>query len=201
MGGGIARDAAGRRDRTRRHRHALGRPLPGQAAQLAQRRRGGVRRGDLVQRPALRHQHRLRGRQAGLRTTARALPVRPGFGRPDNRVRRVRGAERPVLLARRATPLRVRNGRAVRPRPHRARPRLRRRGRPARERPRVRHDPTRPRDGVHCLDPGATLLGKVRTPAPVSNLAFGGRNRSWLFLCASHALYTIAVNKRGAQVP
>ncbi len=56
-------------------------------------------------------------------------------------------------------------------------------------------------DGVHVLDPGGALLGKIRTPAPVANLTFGGRNRAWLFLCASHALYTIAVNKRGAQVP
>ena len=36
-------------------------------------------------------------------------------------------------------------------------------------------------DGVHCIDPGGALLGKVLTGARVSNLAFGGRNRCRLF--------------------
>jgi gluconolactonase len=56
-------------------------------------------------------------------------------------------------------------------------------------------------DGVHCIAPDGTLLGKILVPATVSNLAFGGRNRSQLFLCASHALYTITTNQRGAAVP
>ncbi len=56
-------------------------------------------------------------------------------------------------------------------------------------------------DGVHCIDPGGELLGKVLTPSLVSNLAFGGRHRSRLFLCASHTLYAIYVNRRRAQTP
>ena len=56
-------------------------------------------------------------------------------------------------------------------------------------------------DGVHCIDPGGALLGKILTPATVSNLAFGGRNRSRLFLCASHTLQAIYVNVRGAARP
>ena len=56
-------------------------------------------------------------------------------------------------------------------------------------------------DGVHCLEPGGSLMGKVLVPSPVSNLAFGGRNRSQLFLCASHALYTVTVNTRGVRFP
>ncbi|GAB0113740.1 SMP-30/gluconolactonase/LRE family protein [Acidisoma sp. C75] len=56
-------------------------------------------------------------------------------------------------------------------------------------------------DGVHCIDPTGLLLGKIRTPSLVSNLTFGGRNRSRLFLCASHALYAIYVNVRGAARP
>ena len=56
-------------------------------------------------------------------------------------------------------------------------------------------------DGVHCIDPAGHLLGKVKVPCTVSNLTFGGRNRSRLFLCASHTLYAIFVNKRGAQWP
>lgn len=55
-------------------------------------------------------------------------------------------------------------------------------------------------DGVHCIDPSGTLLGKILTPYTVSNLAFGGRNRSRLFLCASHSLMAIYVNRRGAQL-
>ena len=56
-------------------------------------------------------------------------------------------------------------------------------------------------DGVHCIDPSGALLGKIFTPATVSNLAFGGRNRSRLFLCTSHALQAIYVNVRGAARP
>ena len=56
-------------------------------------------------------------------------------------------------------------------------------------------------DGVHCIDPHGALLGKVLTGATVSNLVFGGRNRSRLFLCASHALEAIYTNVRGAQRP
>ena len=56
-------------------------------------------------------------------------------------------------------------------------------------------------DGVHCIDPSGALLGKILVPSTVANLAFGGRNRSRLFLCASHTLYAIYVNKRGAQRP
>jgi gluconolactonase len=55
-------------------------------------------------------------------------------------------------------------------------------------------------DGVHVIDPGGDLLGKIRTPATVSNLAFGGRNLSRLFLCVSHSLMAIYVNRRGARL-
>lgn len=56
-------------------------------------------------------------------------------------------------------------------------------------------------DGVHVIDPGGTLLGKIRVPHTVSNLTFGGRYRSRLFLCASQSLYAIYVNRRGAVRP
>lgn len=56
------------------------------------------------------------------------------------------------------------------------------------------------RDGVHCIDPGGELVGKILVPATVANLAFGGRNDSRMFLCASHALYAIYVNVRGARL-
>jgi gluconolactonase len=56
-------------------------------------------------------------------------------------------------------------------------------------------------DGVHCFDPAGTLLGKIKVPGRVSNLCFGGRYYSRLFLCASQTLYAIYTNCRGAQRP
>lgn len=56
-------------------------------------------------------------------------------------------------------------------------------------------------DGVHCIAPDGTLLGKILTGGTVSNLCFGGRERARLFLCASHRLMAVYVNVRGAQRP
>jgi len=56
-------------------------------------------------------------------------------------------------------------------------------------------------DGVHCIGPEGALLGKILVPAPVSNIAFGGRNRSRLFICAGQTLYAIFTNVRGAARP
>lgn len=53
-------------------------------------------------------------------------------------------------------------------------------------------------DGVHCIAPDGRRLGVVKVPHAVANLCFGGRNRSRLFLCASHTLYAIHLNVRGA---
>lgn len=56
-------------------------------------------------------------------------------------------------------------------------------------------------DGVHCIAPSGGLMGKILVPSLVSNLTFGGRGRSRLFICASHTLYAIYLNRRGAQRP
>lgn len=56
-------------------------------------------------------------------------------------------------------------------------------------------------DGIHCIGPQGELLGKILVPYPVSNLCFGGRNRSRLFLCASHTLMAIYTNVRGCLRP
>ncbi len=56
-------------------------------------------------------------------------------------------------------------------------------------------------DGVHCIAPDGTRLGVINVPFRVSNLAFGGRNRSRLFICASHTLFAIYTNQRGAARP
>lgn len=56
-------------------------------------------------------------------------------------------------------------------------------------------------DGVHCIDPGGRLLGKVLVPYPVSNLTFGGYHKNRLFIGGSHTLYAIFLNRRGAGWP
>ena len=56
-------------------------------------------------------------------------------------------------------------------------------------------------DGVHCIGPDGTKLGSIKVPFTVSNVTFGGRNRSRLFICASHTLFAIYTNQRGAERP
>ena len=56
-------------------------------------------------------------------------------------------------------------------------------------------------DGVHCLSPDGRLMGKILIPHRVSNLCFGGPAKNRLFIGASHTLYAIFLNRRGAQWP
>jgi len=56
-------------------------------------------------------------------------------------------------------------------------------------------------DGVHCLAPDGTLLGRIRVPGPVANLTFGGPARNRLFITANRALYSVFVAATGAQRP
>jgi gluconolactonase len=55
-------------------------------------------------------------------------------------------------------------------------------------------------DGVHCIDPAGKLLGKIRVPVTVANIAFGGRHLSRLFICAGQTLFAIYTNVRGARL-
>jgi gluconolactonase len=52
-------------------------------------------------------------------------------------------------------------------------------------------------DGVHVIAPDGALIGKVLVPKRVSNLCFGDRYRSRLFICASTALYSLFTATRG----
>jgi gluconolactonase len=52
-------------------------------------------------------------------------------------------------------------------------------------------------DGVHCIGPDGTWLGRINLPCTTSNLVFGGRHLAQLFICASHTLYAIYINQRG----
>ena len=56
-------------------------------------------------------------------------------------------------------------------------------------------------DGVHCIAPDGSLLGKILVGATVSNICFGGRNRSRLFICAGTMLYGVYTNVRGVLWP
>jgi gluconolactonase len=54
-------------------------------------------------------------------------------------------------------------------------------------------------EGVLCIAPDGTLLGKILVPSTVANVTFGGLKRNRLFLCSSQTLYAIFVNTRGLQ--
>ena len=56
-------------------------------------------------------------------------------------------------------------------------------------------------DGVHCIAPDGHLMGKILVPEVVSNLCFGGRAKHQLFITATTSLYTISLNRNGAQTP
>ncbi|TIT58303.1 MAG: SMP-30/gluconolactonase/LRE family protein, partial [Mesorhizobium sp.] len=42
-------------------------------------------------------------------------------------------------------------------------------------------------------DPDGTLIGKIRIPETVANLAFGGAKRNRLFITARQSLYSVFV--------
>ncbi len=56
-------------------------------------------------------------------------------------------------------------------------------------------------DGVHCIAPDGTLLGRILIPEIVSNICFGGRAKHQLFITATTSLYSVILNRRGAQWP
>jgi gluconolactonase len=56
-------------------------------------------------------------------------------------------------------------------------------------------------DGLHCLDPDGTLLGKLHVPETVANLTFGGPQRNHIFMCATSSVYSIRLTVRGARYP
>ncbi|MGV8834149.1 MAG: SMP-30/gluconolactonase/LRE family protein [Devosia sp.] len=55
--------------------------------------------------------------------------------------------------------------------------------------------------GVNVYDPGGTLLGRIKTGAPTSNVVFGGPQRNRLFITCSQFLMAIDVNAKGQQHP
>ena len=56
-------------------------------------------------------------------------------------------------------------------------------------------------DGVQCFTSSGDLIGKVRVPEKVANVAFGGPARNRLYICGHTSLYAIFLNARGALTP
>lgn len=54
-------------------------------------------------------------------------------------------------------------------------------------------------DGVHCLDPDGTLLGKLLIPETAANVTFGGATRTRLFICASTSIYSLLLEVPGVK--
>jgi gluconolactonase len=54
-------------------------------------------------------------------------------------------------------------------------------------------------DGVKVFNPAGEPIGFIALPERCANLAFGGRKRNRLFMTASHSLYSLYVNARGAK--
>lgn len=52
-------------------------------------------------------------------------------------------------------------------------------------------------DGVHCFSANGVLLGKIRVPEVVSNLAFGGTRKNELFITATSGLYHVKLGTKG----
>jgi len=52
-------------------------------------------------------------------------------------------------------------------------------------------------DGVHCLSPDGTLIGRIRIPELVANVCFGGPKLNRLFICGTTSLYSVFLNVNG----
>jgi len=52
-------------------------------------------------------------------------------------------------------------------------------------------------EGVSCYRADGTLIGRVRIPEIVANVAFGGRARNRLFICGTTSLYSLYLKVNG----
>jgi gluconolactonase len=57
------------------------------------------------------------------------------------------------------------------------------------------------RDGVICIAPDGTRLGKIRIPQMVANACFGGPRRNRLFITATKSVYSVFLGTSGVQAP
>ena len=56
-------------------------------------------------------------------------------------------------------------------------------------------------DGVQCHTPEGELIGKIRVPEMVANLAFGGPRNNRIFITATTSVYAVFLNVRGLKYP
>jgi gluconolactonase len=54
-------------------------------------------------------------------------------------------------------------------------------------------------DAIYVITPGGKLLGKIKAPEHIANLAWGDDGRS-LYITASHGLYKIRLNTEGKML-
>jgi len=54
-------------------------------------------------------------------------------------------------------------------------------------------------DGVHCLAPDGSLIGKIHIPEFVANVCFGGEKLNRLFICGTTSLYSVFLNVNGVS--
>ncbi len=52
-------------------------------------------------------------------------------------------------------------------------------------------------EGVQCFNKAGVMIGRVRVPEMVSNVAFGGLRRNRLFICATTSLYSVYLKING----
>lgn len=53
-------------------------------------------------------------------------------------------------------------------------------------------------DGIHCLDQAGECLGKVRLPAQTSNICFGGKTGTDMFITSSDSVWRVRSNRGDA---
>jgi gluconolactonase len=54
-------------------------------------------------------------------------------------------------------------------------------------------------DGVHCHDPDGTLIGRIKVPEVVANVAWGGSKFNVLYICGTTSLYSVRLMVNGAR--
>jgi gluconolactonase len=52
---------------------------------------------------------------------------------------------------------------------------------------------------VHCYRPDGALIGRMKAPEAVANVAFGGPTRSRLYIAATTSLYSVDLRVKGAK--
>ena len=55
-------------------------------------------------------------------------------------------------------------------------------------------------DGVHCYHPDGTLIGKVKVPEVVANVAWGGPKNNVLYICGTTSLYAVRLMVNGVKL-